>query len=316
MKPWIVCVVLLLPVAGFACESGSRRRCEEQLMKLISYRADAIESAFGDLSGAMPEQLRVRFVRMKDPDSSMMTGHAHYDAERQMLLLSRRAVGATLPNPLRWAVYYWPYYQKEKFREDFPVIEAIDNAIWAVYLQSAARKSGLSWPHADCSSVEVAKRLPCEMVVTGIARFVKVRRPLHFNENRVDRIWPENFSAFNRPGLSYQDSEYDVVRLYGGISLVRPLISEFGVPQVLAYVAQIPFVIEGNNVRTSALHYQERARDALRAARIAPAAPRAPLLLAQVKEQPPVTRYETRVVAVPQKTNPADQSGGDGLQLK
>ena len=44
--------------------------------------------------------------------------------------------------------------------------------------------------------------------------------------------------------------------------LVGPLIREFGVPRVFAYVARTPFRIENDNVRVSALRYQERARSA------------------------------------------------------
>jgi hypothetical protein len=41
------------------------------------------------------------------------------------------------------------------------------------------------------------------------------------------------------------------------------LIKEFGAARVFAYVAQTPFSIEENNVRASALQYQESARSAL-----------------------------------------------------
>ena len=310
MKLWIAIAALLLPVAGFACESGARRYCEEQMLRLITYRAQAITGAFGEFSDDMPRELRVRFVRMRDPDYAKLPGHINYDAEHETLLLTRSAVDAAVPIPLGWAVNYWPYYEQERYREAFPIIEAIDNALWSAYLQSAARKRGLSWPHPDCSSVEVERRLPCEMVVTGIARFVKVRTPLHFNENRLDRMWPESFSTFNRRGRSYQDSDYRDVTRYGGLALVRPLINEFGVPQVLAYVAQVPFVIEQNNVRISALNYQERARDALRAARSAPAPHQPPVLIAQAPGSDNQLDEEPRRRSLEQ-VNPAIRSRRD-----
>ena len=45
--------------------------------------------------------------------------------------------------------------------------------------------------------------------------------------------------------------------------LLRPLFSEFGVGNALAYVAQTPFVLENDNMRASAQRYQERARETL-----------------------------------------------------
>jgi hypothetical protein len=58
------------------------------------------------------------------------------------------------------------------------------------------------------------------------------------------------------------------VQRLGGVLLVRPLVEQFGVPRVLRYIAQNPFHIENDNVRTSALQYQERARQALGASAI------------------------------------------------
>ena len=54
---------------------------------------------------------------------------------------------------------------------------------------------------------------------------------------------------------------------FGGIMLLRPLIAEFGVPRVLAYVAGHPMEIEEDSVHSSSLRYQERAREALIAER-------------------------------------------------
>ena len=54
--------------------------------------------------------------------------------------------------------------------------------------------------------------------------------------------------------------------------LAEPLINEFGVLRAIVYMAQHPFQLEENNLRVSALRYQQRARDALAAS-----APRRPL---------------------------------------
>lgn len=253
----------LLPVLGIACESTDRHRCQEMIIALVSYRTEAMQSAFGDLSGTLPEDLQVKFVKSKDPEYAQLAGGVAYDRERQTLLFPRTVLGAKIPNPLRWAVYYWPFYQVEQYRQEFPLIEAVDNVLWSAYLQEAAKARGLSWPHKDCASTDVSKRLPCEMLLAGITEYVKARRNPLFNENRLDRIWPEDFADFRKRVWRYGDPEYLDVQRYGGILLVRPLINEFGVPRTLAYVAQTPFTLEENNLRISALRYQDRARSTL-----------------------------------------------------
>jgi hypothetical protein len=45
--------------------------------------------------------------------------------------------------------------------------------------------------------------------------------------------------------------------------LLEPLVREFGAPRVFAYAARTPFRIENNNVRLSALRYQDGARAAI-----------------------------------------------------
>lgn len=259
----IIAWASVFPVLGIACESTDRQRCQELIVELVSYRTEAIESAFGDLSAALPEDLRVRFVKSKDPEYALLDGGVAYDRERQTLLFPRTVLGAKIPNPLRWATYYWPFYQVEQYRQEFPLIEAIDNVLWSAYLQEAAKARGLTWPHKGCASVDAGKRLPCEMLLAGIAEYVKARRNPIFNENRLDRIWPENFADFRKRVWRYGDPEYLDVQRYGGILLIRPLINEFGVPRALAYIAQTPFGIEENNVRISALRYQDRARNTL-----------------------------------------------------
>src|SRR4030095_1716727 len=142
------------------------------------------------------------------------------------------------------------------------------------------RARGMQWPHKECSAVDVGRRLPCEMLVKGIAENVKALRGPLFNVNRVDQIWPDDFSTF-RKRVWRTDQEYLDVQRYGGILLLKPLIEEFGVPRTLAYVAQTPFrVEENNNLREAALQYQERAREALTlgATQVPPAVAAAPVL--------------------------------------
>jgi hypothetical protein len=101
------------------------------------------------------------------------------------------------------------------------------------------------------------------MLVEGIAEHLTEMRGPIFNSNRLDRIWPENFSEFCKR-VWRTDQEYLEVQRYGGILLVRPLVDEFGVPRALAYIAQTPFKVEDDNLRASAMRYQETARDSLR----------------------------------------------------
>jgi hypothetical protein len=261
-KLWIAWLVVLMPAAGMACEGNGRRLCEKQLAALVSYRTEAIDYAFGNVFAAMPAQIQIKFVRSDDPGYASLNGAIAYDREHATLIFPRRILSARLPNPLRWAAYYWPFYENERQRQEFPVIESIDNALWGAYLQEAAKARGLPWPHKDCQSVEVAKRLPCEMLAGGIAEHVKDKRQRIFNSNRVDRIWPEDFVSFQKR-VWRTDLEYEEVLRYGGILLIRPLISEFGVPRTLTYIAQTPFQVEGNSLKAAALSYQEHAREAL-----------------------------------------------------
>jgi hypothetical protein len=260
---WIALAGTLVPLIGTACESGDRARCKQQLGTLVSYRTEAISGAFGDVSGAMPDDIQIKFVGTKDPEYALYSGRVAYDQQRGALIIPRRFLAAKTPNPLRAAVYYWPFYQNREYRETFPVIEALDNALWGAYLQEAAHSRGLTWPHRECTSVDVGERLPCEMLVEGIAEHLTEMRGPIFNSNRLDRIWPEDFAEF-RKRVWRTDQEYLEVQRYGGILLVRPLVDEFGVPRALAYIAQTPFRIENENLRASAMHYQEVARNSLR----------------------------------------------------
>jgi hypothetical protein len=293
MRRWIALAALLFPLVGLACEGTDRRECKKQFRELVSYRAQAIDTAFGDLFGALPTEIQIKFVTTKDPEYILFGGREGYDLKKRTMIFPRRVLGSKTPNPLRWAAYYWPFYQNEQYRLQFPVVEVIDNVLWNAFLQEAAAARGGQWPPKECSAVDVGRRLPCEMLVKGIAENVKALRGPLFNENRVDQIWPEDFAVF-RKRVWRTDQEYQDVQRYGGIMLIKPLIDEFGVPRTLAYVAQTPFrVDENNNLREAALQYQERARESLSIAMpIAPAVAKAP---AEDQELPQLTRAYTFV---------------------
>jgi hypothetical protein len=262
MRRLIALAGILFPLLGLACEGTDRRECKKQFRSLVSYRAEAIDNAFGNLFGALPAEIQIKFITAKDPEYVLYGGHEAYDLKRRTLIFPRRVLGAKTPNPLRWSAYYWPFYQNEQYRLQFPIVEVIDNVLWNAFLQEAASARGLQWPHKDCAAVDVGRRLPCEMLVKGIAENVKAMRSPLFNANRVDQIWPDDFGVF-RKRVWRTDQEYQDVQRYGGIMLIKPLIDEFGVPRTLAYLAQTPFRVEDNNLRVAALHYQEEAREAL-----------------------------------------------------
>lgn len=259
---WIAVACVSFPVVSMACNGTDRRWCEKEFSALVDYRSEAISAAFGDIFQKLPGEIQIKFVGAKDPEFLQFEGREGYDQKHRTLIVPRRLIYLKTPNPLRLASYYWPYYQDERYREEYPVIEVIDNVIWSAYLQESARASGLSWPHKDCQSVDVGKRLPCEMLVRGIGETVKRRTAALFNTNRMDMIWPQDFSAF-RKRVWRTDQDYLDVQHYGGILLIQPLIDEFGIAKTLAYLARTPFQVEEDDLRTSALRYQERARQAL-----------------------------------------------------
>ena len=251
----------LLPLLGNACGVDDRKLCNQRWQQLISYRAEAIEYAFGD-PFALPDRITVEFFRSDDPRYGQLQGRVAYDAKRHVLLVSRLLRTTPFPSPLRAAQAYWPFYQNGSYNEEFKIIGAIDNALWTAYLQEAAQAQGLAWPPAACTSIDVGRRLPCEMVLAGIVEHVtSLRLPL-FNENQLNTIWPEDFARF-RKQVWLGDEEYESVKRYGGILLMRPLIAQFGVMPVMAYVAQTPFEVRETSLRAAALRYQQQARDAL-----------------------------------------------------
>lgn len=261
MRLALACITLLFPLLSLACESVNREQCKQRFAALVNYRTEAITNAFGDLLGTLPTSLEVRFASSRELAAS--DGKETYDQEHRTLVFPRRLLSAKLPNPLRAATYYWPFYENEQYRNAFPVVETIDQLIWSAFLQEAANERGLSWPHKDCQSQDLGERLPCEMLVEGINEHLKeVRTPI-FNANRLDMIWPEDFARFRRSLWNKGDQVYLDVQRYGGILLIGPLIDQFGVPRALEYIAQTPFHIENNNMRLSAQRYQERAREVL-----------------------------------------------------
>ena len=119
-KHLIVLAGILFPLLGLACEGTDRRECKKQFRELVSYRAQAIDTAFGDLFGALPAEIHIKFVTAKDPEYLLFGGREGYDLKRRTLIFPRRVLGAKTPNPLRWAAYYWPFYQNEQYRAAIP----------------------------------------------------------------------------------------------------------------------------------------------------------------------------------------------------
>jgi hypothetical protein len=85
LKFWVGCVCVLFSLTTLACENVDRRTCKKQLGALVSYRAEAIENAFGDLSDAFPIGLKVKFVQTSDPEYAMFSGRVAYDQAHRAL---------------------------------------------------------------------------------------------------------------------------------------------------------------------------------------------------------------------------------------
>ncbi|MFL6549149.1 MAG: hypothetical protein ACJ8OJ_10675 [Povalibacter sp.] len=259
---WMVLAGLVCPLLAFACDYTDRTECKDDIQELVTYRSQAIEYAFGDVFGALPHQIQIKFVRATDKEYAKFSGRVAYDASQKVMIVPSSLLTSQTPNPMKWASSYWPYYRNIRFQQAFPVIAAIDNALWGAVLQETASKKNLSWPHEECSSVDMSKRLPCEMLIAGVASLLTQSQDTIFNPNPIERIWPEHFSDFQQRSWR-SERDYGDVRRYGGIMLLRPLFAEFGVTNALTYVAQTPFLIENDNMRASALRYQERAREVL-----------------------------------------------------
>ena len=103
----------------------------------------------------------------------------------------------------------------------YPVVETIDEVLWSTVLQEAARAHDLTWPHAQCTSLDFVERLPCEMLVQGIAAHTTQSKAPMFNENRIAEIWPDDVAELRTRAWRNDDSAYQNIRKYGGYLLLR-----------------------------------------------------------------------------------------------
>src|SRR5918994_4783597 len=113
-KHLILLAGILFPLLGLACEGTDRRECKKQFRELVSYRAQAIDTAFGDLFGALPAEIQIKFVTAKDPEYLLFAGREGYDLKRRTLIFPRRVLRAQTPDPPRLAPDHWALYQKEQ----------------------------------------------------------------------------------------------------------------------------------------------------------------------------------------------------------
>lgn len=253
---------LLLPTVGWACDSTtSDRECNRRLSALVAYRVEAIRAAFGDLEPIMPAQIDVKVLQPGAPTDPHSNDFL-YDADTDTLFFARRISKQSIPAALGPVRDYWAIYQNEELRKEYAMVESVDNALWNVYLKEAANRNGQQWPHAACEARDFAQRLPCEMLQMGAAEFINRERQRLFNTNRIEAIWPEDYQRFCEKVWHRNDEPSNDVRLYGGQLLLQPLVRKFGIARALAYAAQTPFTVEDNNMRTSALRYQEQALNA------------------------------------------------------
>jgi len=245
---------------SLTAEGASPTLRERLFALLVRDRARAIELAFGETFVPQVPELRIVLLGSNEWAAAGLTGMAAYVPESHTLYFSRRLQFAAAPPSTLSARTYWPWYE-QPLRDIYPIVEVIDGALWTTLLTESARQHNLTWPHAQCGSFEPAERLPCEMLVQGVAAHTtRAKAPL-INENRLSEIWPEDLSQL--AAWRTDDRAYQNVRKYGGYLLLRPLVREFGIVRTLNYVAGTPFRIEGNNVRLSAEQYQRRAQEAL-----------------------------------------------------
>jgi hypothetical protein len=259
----VFCTGVVWSMASAACGVDDQNLCKRRFEQLIAHRAAAIQGAFGD-PFMLPDKIGVQFFFAEDPNYGHLYRRVAYDPERRVIVVSRSLMHSKFPNPLGSAAYYWPFYENGRYRDDLKIVGQIDNALWTAFLQESARARGLSWPHEACESTDVGRRLPCEMVLSGVVEHLTTIRLPIFNENRLDRIWPDDYARFSST-VWLQDDAYVDVKRYGGILLVKPLIAEFGVLRAMAYVAQTPFEVRESSLRAAALRYQREARNVLSA---------------------------------------------------
>jgi hypothetical protein len=267
---------LLIALASMACgiaaaadfhrlhpcqaETGAGR--EQRFATLVCARTTAIETAFGTLFEGRELDIHLKFPASDDPGYPR-TSMSSYDPAEHTLYFRRAVLGMTVEGWHHWILVYWPYYRSELAREEYPVIGVVDDALWNAHLRHAAHERGLTWPHEDCGMLDIGRRLGCEMLVSATAELLHSLPGPLFNTNRVDRLWPEDLQEFERRAWIRRGREYREVRRLGGLLLIEPLVREFGASRVFAYVARTPFRIEDDNVRRSALRYQDQARSAL-----------------------------------------------------
>lgn len=244
--------------------STSASKRERRFGEVVVMRATAIDQALGPILEGAGDKITIKLAYSRDP-SYPRDGPAAYDPASRTLTFRRSLIGSVDRGVKSWARAYWPYYKNEEVRALLPTIELIDDALWMTHLQEAANRKGLTWPHPECSSLDIQKRLGCEMLTYGVEASRRQVQPF-FNTNRIDMIWPDDLGDLRVQGQD--DTAYRDVQQLGGSMLVQPLIAEFGVPRVLQYVAQTPFLIQDDNVRASAQRYQEQARVALAASAI------------------------------------------------
>ena len=233
---------------------------EQHFAELVIERARAIERAFDETFAPTMGELRIVFVKRgksADPPDT-----ASYDPEARTLYFAHHLQFAEAPTTSGSALQYWPWYEND-LRDFYPVVQIIDGVLWIAALKHAARERGLTWPHAQCASFEIAERLPCEMLAAGVIAYTTRNAAPLFNENRIEEIWPENLEDLRARIYRGDQQAYLTARKYGGYLLLRPLVREFGVARTLGYVAGAPFHVEENNLRLSAQRYQDRAREAL-----------------------------------------------------
>jgi hypothetical protein len=233
---------------------------EQQFARLVSERASAIDLAFGETFAPRVQELRIMLVRSGKWAAEHPTGD--YEPETRTLYFAQRLQYEEAPISTAYTTQYWPWYGPS-VRGVFPVVEVIDGALWTVVLEEAARAHDLTWPHAACRSFDIVERLPCEMLLYGVAGHTTQATPPLFNENRMSDIWPENLVEFRARVWRGDDQALRNARKYGGYLLLRPLVRRFGVPRTLSYIASTPFRVEQNNVRLSAERYQRAAEEAL-----------------------------------------------------
>jgi hypothetical protein len=235
---------------------GSRQRLFKDI---VAARSRAIDAAFPGFIAIAQFELAIASSGCSRPTAQL----ACYDALENTLMFDRKVLSGLDSRLLEAAEDYWVFYEHSELRDAFPIIGIIDAALWSAFMNEIAQQYDITWPHGSCGSMQLAIRLGCEMLVSGIDSHLRFRHSRIYNANRIDIFWPDSLTPLEQKAWRSDDPEYGLVRELGGVELLQPLIKEFGVTRVFAYVAQTPFSIEGSNVRVSALRYQERARSAL-----------------------------------------------------